>query len=165
MPTTKCLICSKSFYIKPSHVKLGWGKYCSNKCRTQSQLKGKYVGCNICGKLIYRSRGMIKHSKSKLFFCSKSCQTQWRNKIYIGQDHPNWQSGIDSYRQALIRSGRQRICVSCGINDPRILTAHHLDHNRENNNLSNLVWLFFNCHFLVHQDTKIEPKLTNTQNK
>ncbi|MBI4281264.1 HNH endonuclease [Candidatus Uhrbacteria bacterium] len=33
----------------------------------------------------------------------------------------------------------------------RVLLVHHIDENRKNNVLSNLVWLCRNCHFLVHK--------------
>lgn len=29
----KCIKCGKGFYASPGHVKSGWGKYCSLKCR------------------------------------------------------------------------------------------------------------------------------------
>jgi 5-methylcytosine-specific restriction endonuclease McrA len=48
------------------------------------------------------------------------------------------------------------ICGCCGIKDERILLIHHRDCDRKNNNISNLVWLCWNCHFLVHNfDQKI----------
>ena len=156
MPEVNCKICKKGFYIKPSHQKLGWGKYCSRECVFKSQLRGKFVNCFICGKKIYRSLKAIDHSQSGKFFCTKSCQTLWRNQIYVGENSANWKNGEKAYRSILLRSNQNQACVLCKIDDLRILTAHHKDHNRTNNKLDNLMWLCLNCHYLVHHDKELD---------
>ena len=163
MPIVTCKICSKSFYAKPSHLKLGWGKYCSNACRSKSQLNGKYVKCFVCSKQIYRSNSSLVHSKSQKYFCSKKCQTLWRNSIYIEDRSPNWINGISSYRDIMSRKSLINECKVCGIKDKRILIIHHIDHNRKNNDVSNLVCLCLNCHFLVHHDENIGKRLQKAQ--
>lgn len=161
MPMAKCQICFKQFYIKPSHLKLGWGKYCSIKCRSAAQLKGKIVKCFTCGKEIYRSPKLLSRSKSKKYFCSKSCQTLWRNKQYVGELSKKWVNGRNSYRKVLLRNKIKPICKLCNFSDERVLIAHHIDHNRENNKLNNLVWLCLNCHYLIHNFKDFEKKLKN----
>lgn len=156
---SNCQICSKSLVVKPSHAKLGWGKYCSISCRTKSQLRGKQVPCYLCGRSIYRSLRMIQRSKSGNHFCSKSCQTLWRNSLYSGENHVNWINGISAYRKLLQRSGRKEFCQLCGITEKRILSAHHIDHKRSNNKVENLTWLCFNCHYLVHHDSELDLKV------
>ncbi len=158
MPEVNCLICGKYFYIKPFHHNKGWGKYCSIRCRNKSQLKGKTKICFSCGKEIYRSLGDIKKSESKRFFCNKSCQTIWRNKVlYSGENHSNWKGGDSVYKRILLRSKIKKVCKRCGEIDMRILTAHHIDSNRHNNKVENLLWLCHNCHYLIHHD-KVENK-------
>lgn len=164
MPIIICNICENEFYVKPSHIKLGWGKYCSIECRTKAQFRGKNFLCNVCGKEIYRALSKIKHSQSGNFFCSKKCQTLWRNKYYTEEKSSNWKNGIRVYRQILERSGVTKECIFCKINNPKVLAVHHLDHNRNNNLVSNLVWLCFNCHFLVHHDKKFESEFTKVPN-
>lgn len=156
MPRVACTICSKEFYSKPSHQLLGWGKYCSIECRTHSQLKGKVVVCSWCRGDVYRTPKSLARSKSGKYFCSKSCQTFWRNKIHIGPLSAKWKTGESAYRNMLIRSGRPRICALCKIANPLVLAAHHKDHNRENNTVDNLTWLCFNCHYLVHHDANLD---------
>lgn len=152
MPTVKCLICNDKFYIKPSYQKKGWGKYCSIKCRTRSQIKGKKVNCYICDKQIYRAPKQLKSSESGKFFCSKSCQTIWRNKIlYSGENHSNWTFGESAYRRILRASNKKQVCGVCQTVDTRILIVHHKDKNRKNNKVENLTWLCHNCHYLVHR--------------
>jgi len=155
MPHVKCIICKKEFYVKPSHQKLGYGKYCSRECQRQGQLKGKYVHCYVCKKRIWKTPKALKHSKSKKFFCSKSCQTRWRNQYFSGPKHPNWKGGkYKEYRNILIKNRVKPKCKICGINDKRLLVVHHKDRKRTNNSLDNLVWLCLNCHYLVHHHNK-----------
>lgn len=144
MPITKCKICFKEFYIKPSHQLIGWGKYCSTICRSKAQKTGKIVEYHICKSKVYRKPSKLIDSASKKYFCSKSCQTIWRNSEYIGEKSKNWINGIPP------------ACAICGITDLRILNAHHKNHDRTNNQLPNLIWLCLNCHYLVHHDKKFE---------
>ena len=146
----KCLICNKEFYTKPFFVKNGAGKYCSRECHYQGLKKGKIVKCFKCKKKIYRSPKSIKSSKSGKFFCSKSCQTKWRNQEFIGSKHSNWTGGRYSYRSVLGRNKIPKICCLCKNKDIRVMAVHHVDHNRKNNEVENLVWLCHNCHHLVH---------------
>lgn len=150
MPIVKCKICNKSFYAKPSQRARGVGKYCSRRCRDIGWKKGKFVFCDTCGKQVWRAPRYLIKSKSKKFFCSKSCQTVWRNKYYSGENHPLWNGGTFIYRQILVGSGKKAICRKCRIEDERLLVAHHKDRNRKNNAIENLEWLCRNCHYLVH---------------
>lgn len=150
MPTVACTVCAAPFYAKPSHIKKGWGKYCSKKCQYKSQSTGSTVCCYTCERLVYRAAGESKRSKSGRYFCSKSCQTIWRNSQYIEAKHSNWTTGQSSYRAILKRSGKPLICKKCQTSDERVLAVHHRDKNRSNNTVANLVWLCHNCHHLVH---------------
>ena len=152
MPTLRCRLCGKEFYGKPCHIRMGYCKYCSRSCKAKAQKTGKILKCDICQKDVWKTPKAIKSSKSGRFFCSKRCQTLWRNKYYSGTRHPNWLGGeFQDYRRFLIDSGRKEKCVKCGVEDLRILVAHHLDRNRRNNNVINLVYLCMNCHFLIHR--------------
>lgn len=160
MPLVSCLNCKKELYVKPTHLKKGWGKYCSITCRTKGQLRGKYFACSICTKKIYRAPLAIKKSKSGKYFCSKTCQTVWRNTIlFIGENHSNWRHGESAYRRILTAEGIEKKCVLCKIDDERIIIVHHLDKNRLNNKVVNLIWLCNNCHYLVHHYTEEQKKL------
>ena len=115
------------------------------------QKNGKVVRCFICKKETYKTQKALRHSKSKKYFCGKSCQTIWRNSImYVGENHANWKDGRYTYRDRMMRHKIPQICKKCKTKDKRILAVHHRDKNRKNNELSNLIWLCHNCHFLVH---------------
>ncbi len=151
MPHIKCNYCTIEFYAKPSWIKNGYGKYCSVKCRGDAQRNGKNFSCFICDKIVYRSIKGQRTSKSGNFFCSKSCQTIWRNSVlYSGKNHPNWVDGKSSYRDKMLRSNNEQVCNRCATDDVRILAVHHMDRNRNNNELANLIWMCHNCHYLVH---------------
>ena len=153
MPWVKCHICSKDFYAKPRHLKIGWGKYCSDKCKFIAQKKGKSVECSNCGKKVYRALADFVNSKSGLFFCNKSCHCSWANKnLHLGINHPRWNCGKASYKQSFFRNylGEKK-CGRCGLKDKRILVIHHKDKNRKNNLIENLELLCWNCHYLKHE--------------
>lgn len=167
MPTVKCKICKKPFYAKPSWIKVGYGKFCSKKCHHETLKTGRTVNCFICHKPVYKAKKALNGSRSKKYFCNKSCQTIWRNSIvYVGKNHPNWKEGkFISYRNILIKNGGRETCTICNINDRRVLAAHHVDGNHKNNDLKNLTWLCYNCHFLVHNHKKEQDKLKNILKK
>lgn len=152
MPTVKCKLCSTKFYGKPYFLKIGQAKYCSSVCQYQARKKGRNLTCDICDKKFYRAPKQLEKSKSGKFFCSKSCQTIWRNHEFVGEKHHNWKTGLFTYRSVLSRNGVPKLCLLCNTQDARVLAVHHIDKNRKNNNVSNLIWLCHNCHFLVHHD-------------
>lgn len=147
----KCLVCGKTIWIKKSNVKRGWGKYCSKKCQAKTQIRGKWLECDYCGKKIYRTPRDFRKSKSRSFFCSKKCHCSWENEnTRCGENAPNWVAGESAYRQLLKRYGKSEKCRICGITDKRVLVVHHIDSNRKNNKPENLEWLCRNCHCIVH---------------
>jgi len=155
MAIVKCKICLKKFYGKPFFLRQGHAKYCSSKCMHIGRKTGKMVLCHSCGKEVYKTQKALKGSKSKTYFCTKSCQTKWRNSVFIGPKHANWKNGRHSYRSVMLRNKVPKICKLCKNTDSRVLVVHHLDKNRENSSLLNLVWLCHNCHFLVHHHKDI----------
>ena len=150
MPLVSCIYCHKSFSAKSSWLKQGWGKYCSAECQHADKRKGKEVPCAICGTLVYRKPRYLKLSKSGKFFCSKTCQTRWRNQLYIGEKHKNFKTGEFVYRGVMERNKVPKVCRLCKTTDYRVLAVHHIDKNRKNNKVENLAYLCNNCHFLVH---------------
>lgn len=150
MPIVSCKICLKDFYTKPSWIQKGMGKYCSTLCYQKSKKNGKSVSCFICKKITYKTQKALKHSKSKKYFCGKSCQTKWRNQEFVGANHANWTGGLFSYRNVLKRAGIPKTCKLCKTRDARVLAVHHINLNHKDNRIENLAWLCQNCHFLVH---------------
>lgn len=73
-----------------------------------------------------------------------------------GEKHPNWQGGksfepygiefFDIRELALERDNFR--CVNCGAK--RILCVHHIDKNKLNNDVENLITLCRSCHMKLH---------------
>jgi hypothetical protein len=158
MPNIPCARCSKIFYAKPYFIRRGHARFCSAACHHQSNRTGDMVSCYICKKKIYRTKYKQKRSESKKFFCSKSCQFKWRNVEFSGDKSANWKEGRYVYRLLLLKHSVPKACVLCGLDDLRVLAAHHIDENRQNNKVENLAWLCHNCHYLVHHD-KLEKQI------
>ena len=145
----KCKICKKVFYVKPFFVRSGWGTYCSRECHYNDKA-GRYFNCFTCNKKVYRTSRQVEHSKSKKYFCTKSCQTKWRNRQYVGKLHANWRHGKAEYASILERHKIPKICANCREKDKRVIVTHHIDGNHMNNKIKNLKWLCHNCHHSVH---------------
>lgn len=158
MPIKQCKLCTKDFYVKPYFLKIGNGKYCSSKCQYKGSKNGKIVGCFMCKKPTYRSKKDLESSKSGKYFCSKQCQTKWRNSLFIGAKHSNWKGGKNCYRSIMERHIGPKMCRLCKTSDKRILAVHHIDKDHFNNNLDNLAWLCHNCHHLVHHYKEEQDK-------
>ncbi len=154
-----CKYCNIEFFIQPRSLKVGQGKYCSRQCHYLDIRMGKIINCFVCDKEVYKNPAQLEHSKSRKYFCSKSCQARWRNIQYSGSKHKNWKDGKQAYKSVLSRHHISAICKLCGDEDRRILAIHHLDQDRTNNNVTNLTWLCHNCHYLVHHDKVEKQKL------
>lgn len=152
VPIVNCKKCAKEFYAKPYWIRNGAGKYCSSRCKNLGSRTGEELACFVCGKASYKTQKQLKRSKSGKFFCSKSCQTKWRNTEFVGSKHGNWRNGEYVYKSILLRNNVSPQCKLCGLNDKRVLAVHHIDKNHKNNGIDNLAWLCHNCHHLVHHD-------------
>lgn len=147
MPDLICRNCSREFHIKPAMVRRGGGKHCSRVCREEAR-SGKVIPCHWCSKKVYKSRKYIWNTG--YLFCSKKCSLAYLASSHLQENHPNWTGGKHSYRTNLKRLAMKASCELCAVLDIEILVVHHIDCNRNNNQISNLAWLCHNCHFLVH---------------
>jgi hypothetical protein len=130
-----CKLCGKEFITRRSQLKRGRGKYCSKKCY------GKATGTRMMGN---------NKMGSKISF---------RNK-----NNPNWQGGIsrlpyseefDNYLKEKIRERDGYKCRLCGV--PQIecnrkLTIHHIDYDKKNCNINNLITLCNKHNSMVNFD-------------
>lgn len=47
-------------------------------------------------------------------------------------------------------------CADCGERNRRKLQVHHLDHDRKNNSIENLILVCYMCHALIYHPYKAE---------
>ena len=150
MKDITCIVCKKEFKRKKSQILLAKRHYCSVKCQNIDKRKGKIISCFVCKREAYKKNKDLNNSKSKKYFCSTKCSNMWLGSQNQAENHPNWINGRAVYRDLLERKGDIKVCVMCKESNKIVLVAHHIDHNRQNNNTKNLTWLCRNCHFLVH---------------
>lgn len=103
--------------------------------------------CAYCGKEFFRAPTKIR---SELMFCSRECKdTAQRIESGIAfesmrPDHYNNSSA--TYREKALRCYEHK-CSVCGWDeDVDVLEVHHIDEDRNNNNLENLKLLCPICH-------------------
>lgn len=148
----ECSNCNKIIWKRKDYFKTYNNVFCGSKCRKQHRMTGKFVNCNNCDKQIYRTVSEIEKSKSGFHYCSKRCATIKNNSIYkTRENHPSWNGGGSSYRlSALKHYGEQCQNKNCDLSiidiPVEMLDVHHIDENRSNNELKNLIVLCVYCH-------------------
>lgn len=81
MPNEVCQRCGKTFYVRPSVLKLGNGRgqYCSRECSVLARTVKRTNGiCQECGKTFYVRPWDIKYGRCK--FCSTSCRSKYNGR-------------------------------------------------------------------------------------
>lgn len=153
---TKCTGCKEEFEC--DNRKYNWNTknnipiYCTKECYNKSKSESKRIECSCanCGKTISKTITEIKKSKTGNVYCSKSCAVSKNNKDFKKyENHPNYINGITTYRERKLEISENK-CEDCGLEDIRVLEVHHLDKNRKNNKMENLVILCANCHKIRH---------------
>jgi hypothetical protein len=145
----KCSKCGKFFWRPKREVKrIKRNKiYCSREC-TRVRFK---VECKYCGKEFERSLSRKENSKSGFYFCSRKCKDLAQHVEYgLNDMWPNhYKDGSwGKYRKRALKEYENQ-CSNCENKDVRILDVHHIDSNRKNNKVENLILLCRNCHGLV----------------
>lgn len=137
-----CKCCGNEFPKPKRFVKKNSDHYCSVDCKNKATKK--VVECALCGKILERSPTKAL-SKSGLIFCCrehKEIAQSHKGKRLIKCGHD-----ADGYRLlALAHYGEK--CEWCDESLLSLLDVHHIDHDRSNNELENLIVLCVRCHAL-----------------
>ena len=147
MPTMvklKCCVCGKEFERELKFYNLNIKRrhrfYCSKKCQMQHHKTGKIEQCAFCGKEVYITPNRKSKSKSGLIFCSHGCNASYFNPITKLKDNSS------GYRVKAFKEYEHK-CAICGwCEDERVLEVHHIDEDRTNNDIKNLMILCPICH-------------------
>lgn len=108
------------------------------------------VECAYCGKKFMKSNSSLLNSRSGLYFCCRE-HKDLASQIISGDKfeaiRPNhYGETVLNYRLNAFRNYKHE-CAVCGYNEDEILLeVHHIDSDREHNELSNLIILCPNCH-------------------
>ncbi len=138
--TNTCQQCGKEF-VATDHRRRA--KFCSRKCVGASTKTGEVRCCAECGASFY-IQGALTRVPTRGKFCSNDCRITAWNRASLAAERPGsyQQNGWKVY---------QRKCADCGYDEhPEIVLLHHIDGNRKNGAISNLVPLCQNCHCLRH---------------
>jgi YHS domain-containing protein len=155
--TTKlisCDVCGNLFEKENKKInesiKKGWNNFCSNQCYRDGRKNGVLLECVYCGKPVWRTQSQLKRSKSGNVFCNRGCATSFNNTYYKSKENnPNYIDGSSSYRKLALEHYEAK-CKYCGYDVVQVVQIHHIDGNRENNDLSNLEVVCRNCHGEIH---------------
>jgi len=102
-----CEYCGKEFYVRPSEIKKGQGKFCSRKCHGKSRRQRVKRICEFCSEKFYVFPSVIKKGRGR--FCSQDCHYKFRTKNkpkYICQ-----QCGKEFYaKPSEIKEGNGKYC-------------------------------------------------------
>lgn len=145
----KCILCGKEFKGHKSNA----NRFCSYNCFWKSRQDRVHKHCIHCGKEFYRRPSEEKKGESK--YCSEKCYREF-NK---GDKHYNWKNGITKityngigYTSVLKRKIKELYenkCSNCLSSNN--LHIHHIDKNKSNNDIENLILLCASCHMKIHK--------------
>lgn len=134
----KCKTCGYEWDFSPSNIMPS----SANQYSFIGCPKCKYttLKCDYCGKEFERLKSDLNDSKSGLHFCSKECGNRYKNDLV-----KNTINSSDYRRNAF--EHYEHKCAICGYDeDERVLEVHHIDENRQNNHIDNLIILCPICH-------------------
>lgn len=168
-----CPICNQQFNAPLREVNRGNARVCSRKCGyissslTKTKIHDPNVTCKYCNKEFYIPPSKLKNSRSGLYFCCRS-HKDLAQRISFGMtelwpDHYKTGGHTKYRKQALQHYGE--MCQLCNYDEyPAVLQVHHIDHNRMNNALSNLLVCCPTCHMVQHiTDGKFSTKKLVTE--
>lgn len=162
--------CGNFFKTYQSQVNRG-RKYCSLDCSSKyakrtSWLKGKKMPKEIRKKLSISHKrawaeGKMDNRKRLVGNLNHSKKPEVRQKISManrGKGHWNWQGGITGknyppewniYLRELVKERDNFTCQNCGCKDKK-LNVHHINHNKKDCSLNNLITWCTSCHTRHH---------------
>ena len=127
-------------------------KYCSRPCVSAAKRRTRVtVLCDWCGEEIERTPS--KAAVSAFNFCDRRCKELAQSNGVIVGNRVVGKDRVD-YRKTA-RAAYPLLCADCGWDAvPGVLVVHHIDRDRENNTLENLVILCPTCHNVRHYEGK-----------
>lgn len=124
--------------------------YVCPQCKKEAREQEKnFLTCDFCGAEFLRQASKTQ-TKSGFHFCCRECKDKAQS-ISSGTDFKkirpkHYGTSLKDYRKKALRAFVHE-CAVCGYNeDVDVLEVHHIDEDRDNNSLENLVILCPLCH-------------------
>jgi len=166
----KCDHCGKEYLVYLCRLRRrNKHKYCSNECYWLGK-KGTVTGEETKRKLSKNMKRMWKDGilkrkfsnehKEKLSLAHRE-KTTWNKGLKgykAGKEHYNWKGGksfepygleFNNFLREKVRKMNDFACQECKYTEKQLgykLSVHHIDYNKQNNYLNNLVPLCKSCH-------------------
>lgn len=155
-----CEHCAKQF-IRRAYPNSQWmqkQKYCSIDCRHLAQRRRITLNCDWCNVEFEK----IQSHMREFNFCSKKCKNEACKVDGLnGFDHPMYNEDSKwNYRTRAFREYGKK-CSNCGYDEHyQVLDVHHIDENRDNNSIDNLIVLCPTCHVsLTRNITQLKDRI------
>lgn len=142
---------SAECFMRGADIRTGGCPSCqeerANKRYSNSRVE---VKCAYCDKVFTKAISKLDNSKSGLYFCCRE-HKDLAQRLDSGPEFnkirpEHYDDIVSDYRKLAFRNYEHK-CKVCGWNeDPLILEVHHIDENREHNELENLIILCPICH-------------------
>ena len=121
--------------------------FCSRSCLYKKQENKVDVNCAYCNKIFQIIVSKTK-TKSGLNFCTRICKdsAQRAENGFIEMQPSHYGTGYSKYRDKALRTYPHE-CHVCKYKEHiELLQVHHIDSDRQNANLENLIVLCPTCH-------------------
>jgi ribosomal protein L24E len=142
----QCAYCGKDIKRGLSIVAIRTNNFCNHECRANYAKTGNTVKCDWCNKEIYKPINRT----FKLNFCSQDCRFAYIINNAMGRlpYPPQWQESL----REQVRHRDNNVCQLCLKPNSELshkLHVHHIDCDKENCDMDNLISLHHGCHAKV----------------
>jgi 5-methylcytosine-specific restriction endonuclease McrA len=149
--TLTCVACNKEYYVPLFRVHTS--KFCSTHCQKVSAFPTLEKECLHCKKTFKTSSSRVKQR-----FCGEECRWEYKDAEKEKKHKERFlkkakRGGNISRRyRKLAFMFKEKKCQVCAYDEYDFcLDVHHLDEDRKNNELDNLIILCAMCHRKVHK--------------